>query len=88
MVNRYSQTKEIKDPVKSTYFLLFIFITILIIFSASWLGLYLARGITVPIEKLMAAASEITKGNLDVRIDYTAKDEFKTLTGVFYFTRY
>ncbi|MCP4155209.1 MAG: HAMP domain-containing protein [bacterium] len=79
MVRKYSQTKNIKDPVKTTYMLLFVFITILIIFSASWLGLYLARGITTPIEKVVAAASEITKGNLDVRIDYAAKDEFNIL---------
>jgi two-component system, NtrC family, nitrogen regulation sensor histidine kinase NtrY len=79
MVEKYEQLKSIKDPVKNTYMLLFVFITILVIFSASWLGLYLARGITVPIEKVVSAASEITKGNLDVRIDYQAKDEFNTL---------
>ncbi len=79
MVQKYTQQKKIKDPVKNTYMLLFVFITILIIFSASWLGLYLARGITTPIEKVVKAAAEITKGNLDVRIDYAAKDEFNTL---------
>ena len=79
MARKYTQQREIKDPVKTTYVLLFIFITILIIFSASWLGLYLARGITTPIEKVVEAASEITRGNLDVRIDYKAKDEFNTL---------
>jgi two-component system nitrogen regulation sensor histidine kinase NtrY len=79
MVNKYSQLKSIKDEVKTTYMLLFIFITVLVIFSASWLGLYLARGISVPIEKVVAAAAEITKGNLDVRIDYRSKDEFNTL---------
>ena len=83
MVRKYTQQKSIKDPVKFTYMLLFIFITILVVFSASWLGLYLARGITVPIEKVVAAASEITKGNLDVRIDYQAKDEFNTLINEF-----
>lgn len=79
MVQKYTQQKKIKDPVKNTYMLLFVFITILIIFSASWLGLYLARGITTPIEKVVEAASEITKGNLDVQIDYTANDEFNIL---------
>jgi len=83
MVNKYNQLKPIKTPVKTTYFLLFVFITILIIFSASWLGFYLAKGITTPIDKLAAAASEITKGNLDVRIDYTAKDEFNSLISEF-----
>ena len=79
MVQKYNQLKPIKTPVKTTYFLLFLFITILIIFSASWLGFYLAKGITTPIEKLVEAASEITKGNLDVTIDYQAQDEFNTL---------
>jgi two-component system nitrogen regulation sensor histidine kinase NtrY len=83
MSERYTLQKRIKDQVKTTYMLLFVFITILVIFSASWLGLYLARGITVPIEKVVAAASEVTKGNLDVHIDYQAKDEFSTLINEF-----
>jgi len=83
MANNYSQQKNLRDPVKNTYILLFIFITILIIFSASWIGFYLARGITTPIEKLAAAASEITKGNLDVQIDHSGSDEFRVLTEEF-----
>jgi two-component system nitrogen regulation sensor histidine kinase NtrY len=83
MSEKYNLQKRIKDQVKTTYILLFVFITILVIFSASWLGLYLARGITVPIEKVVAAAAEVTKGNLDVHIDYQAKDEFSTLIDEF-----
>ncbi|MCK5221990.1 MAG: HAMP domain-containing protein, partial [Candidatus Aminicenantes bacterium] len=79
MVENYSQLKLIRDPVKTTYYLLFVFISILIVFSASWVALYLARGITTPIEKLVEAATEITKGNLDAKIDYIAKDEFNIL---------
>ncbi|TFG78680.1 MAG: HAMP domain-containing protein [Chrysiogenales bacterium] len=83
MVSKHSQMRVLRDPVKNTYILLFLFITILIIFSASWLGFYLAKGITVPIEKLISATAEIAKGNLDVRIDYKAKDEFNTLINEF-----
>ena len=83
MSDKYYLQRTIKDQVKTTYILLFVFITILVIFSASWLGLYLARGITVPIEKVVAAASEVTKGNLDVHIDYQAKDEFSILINEF-----
>lgn len=79
MVRNYSLNKKIKDDVKTTYMLLFIFITILVVFSASWLGLYLARGITTPISLLGTAAAEIAKGNLDVKIDYKSKDEFNSL---------
>ncbi len=83
MVSKHSQMRVMRDPVKNTYILLFLFITILIIFSASWLGFYLAKGITVPIEKLVTATSEIAKGNLDVRIDYATEDEFNTLINEF-----
>jgi len=83
MVDKYMQLKMIRDPVKTTYYLLFIFISILIVFSASWVALYLAKGITTPIEKLVEAATEITKGNLDVKIDYIAKDEFNALINEF-----
>ena len=83
MSEKYYLQKTIKDQVKTTYILLFIFITILVIFSASWLGLYLARGITGPIEKVVSAAAEVTKGNLDVHIDYQAKDEFSILINEF-----
>jgi len=79
MVRNYSLNKAIKDDVKTTYMLLFIFITILIVFSASWLGLYLARGITTPISMVVAAAAEIARGNLDVKIDYSSQDEFNNL---------
>ncbi len=83
MVDKYTQLKLIRDPVKTTYYLLFVFISILIVFSASWVALYLAKGITTPIEKLVEAATEITKGNLDARIDYIAKDEFNILISEF-----
>ncbi len=83
MVSKHNQMRVLRDPVKNTYILLFLFITILIIFSASWLGFYLAKGITVPIEKLVTATAEIAKGNLDVRIDYAAEDEFNTLINEF-----
>ena len=84
MVSKHSQMRVLRDPVKNTYMLLFLFITILIIFSASWLGFYLAKGIiAVPIEKLISATAEIAKGNLDVRIDYAAEDEFNTLINEF-----
>ncbi|UCH93491.1 MAG: hypothetical protein JSV88_24910, partial [Candidatus Aminicenantes bacterium] len=37
MVQKYTLQKNIKEEVKTTYMLLFVFITILVIFSASWL---------------------------------------------------
>jgi len=82
-VQRYSQLKTQKNPVKTFYLLTLIFITILIIFAASWIGFHLARSITVPIEKLAQATREVSKGNLDVKIEDPASDEIGTLIDSF-----
>jgi len=62
-VQRYRQIKIQKNPVKSLYLMTLIFITLLIIFAASWIAFHLAKGITVPIEKLAHATKEVSKGN-------------------------
>jgi two-component system nitrogen regulation sensor histidine kinase NtrY len=82
-VQRYSQLKIQKNPVKAFYFITLIFITLLIIFAASWIGFHLAKGITVPIEKLAHATKEVSKGNLDVRVEDPASDELGILIDSF-----
>ena len=74
-VQRYQQIKVQKDPVKTFYLLTLIFFTLLIVFAASWIGLRLAKSISVPIEKLADATKEVSKGNLDVRVEDPASDE-------------
>jgi two-component system nitrogen regulation sensor histidine kinase NtrY len=74
-VDRYRQLKIQRNPVKTFYLLTLIFITLLIVFAASWIGFHLAKGITVPIEKLANATKEVSKGNLDVRVEDPASDE-------------
>jgi len=82
-VQRYSQLKIQKNPVKAFYFITLIFITLLIIFAASWIGFHLAKGITVPIEKLAHATKEVSKGNLNVRVEDPASDELGILIDSF-----
>ena len=82
-VQRYQQLKTQKNPVKSFYLMTLVFLTILIIFAASWIGFHLARGITVPIEKLAQATREVSRGNLDVKVEDPASDEIGTLIDSF-----
>lgn len=82
-VQRYRQLKIQRNPVKTSYFLLLAFVTLLIIFAASWIGLHLARGITVPIEKMAKATKEVSKGNLRVRVEDPASDELGILIDSF-----
>ncbi len=74
-VKRYRQVKTQKNPVKTFYLLMLIFITLLLVFAASWIGFHLAKSITVPVEKLANATREVSKGNLDVKVQDPASDE-------------
>ncbi|MBN2246383.1 MAG: HAMP domain-containing protein [Candidatus Aminicenantes bacterium] len=82
-VQRYQQLKIQKNPLKTFYLITLTFITLLIIFAASWIGFHLAKGITVPIEKLALATKEISKGNLNVRVKAPASDELGILIDSF-----
>jgi len=78
-VLRYRQLKLQKNPVKTFYIITLLFITLIIVFAASWLGFRLAKGITVPIEKLAQATREVSRGNLEVRVEDPASDELGIL---------
>ncbi|MBN1274632.1 MAG: HAMP domain-containing protein [Candidatus Aminicenantes bacterium] len=78
-VQRYRQLKIHKNPMKTFYLLTLIFITLLIIFSATWIGFHLAKSITVPIEKLAQATKEVSRGNLNVKVEDPASDELGSL---------
>ncbi len=82
-VDRYSLLAPQKITVKTFYVFILMFITLLIIFAASWSGLHLAKGITVPIEKLAQATKEVSRGNLSVRVEDAASDELGTLIDSF-----
>ncbi|MFW6130967.1 MAG: sensor histidine kinase [Candidatus Aminicenantaceae bacterium] len=82
-VQRYQQLKIHKTPLESFYLISLVFITVLIIFAASWIGFRLAKGITVPIEKLVQATKKVSSGNLNVRVKDAASDELGSLIDSF-----
>jgi two-component system nitrogen regulation sensor histidine kinase NtrY len=79
----YKDTNPLKYPIKTTYFMILVLITLLIIFAEIWLGLYLAREMTVPVERLVKAAQEVGRGRLDIKIEKTGNDEIATLVESF-----
>jgi len=50
---------------------------------ATWIGFYVARRITVPIEEVAAASREIAAGNLKVRVRTQSGDEMGMLVDAF-----
>ncbi len=79
----YKQLKLLKNPIKGIYMLLFLLMTLIIVFSFAWFGLYLARGITVPIEQLAEGTREVAAGNLSYRVQARADDEIGMLVDSF-----
>ena len=79
----YKQMKAMKNPIKAGAYLLVAVITVMILFSATWFGFYVARGITVPIQRLAEATEAIAQGDLSVRIEAKATDEIGTLVESF-----
>ncbi len=80
---RYSRRRQQKDETKTLYSMMLILVTMLIVFAATWIGFHIAKGITVPIEKLAQATKEVSRGNLSVRVEDPASDEIGILIDSF-----
>jgi two-component system, NtrC family, nitrogen regulation sensor histidine kinase NtrY len=79
----YKQLRLLKNPIKGIYILLFLLMTLIIVFSATWFGLYLARGITEPIQMLAEGTREVAAGNLGYKVEVRADDEIGILVDSF-----
>lgn len=79
----YQQLRVLKGPLQGVYLSFFVMVTLLILVSATWMGLYLAKRITRPIQLLSEGAREIGAGHLDHRIERETVDEFGQLVDAF-----
>lgn len=80
---QYKYLTFLKAPVKNSYILTLFLITLVIIFSATWWGFYLSKGITVPIQKLAEGTHEVAHGNWDYKIETSGDDEIGVLVDSF-----
>lgn len=83
VIQDYKDINPLKYPVKTAYFLILILITLVIIFVAIWIGLFMARELTVPVERLVKGAQMVGAGNLDIVIQGSGHDEIATLVESF-----
>jgi two-component system nitrogen regulation sensor histidine kinase NtrY len=79
----YTRLRVLSRPLQGMYLSLFLMMTLMILVSATWLGLYLAKRITRPVHMLAAGAREIGAGHLDHRIEPETRDEFGSLIEAF-----
>ncbi|MFQ5477006.1 MAG: ATP-binding protein [Candidatus Binatia bacterium] len=75
----FRRIKISRKPFKNLYILTMVLASLVVVFSATWLGLYLARGITEPIGRVAEATHEVASGNWDVEIAEPGGDELGIL---------
>lgn len=79
----YLQLKLLQTPLKTSNFITFSIVTLLVIFAAVWFGFFLAKNMTVPIQSLVSATQEVADGNLDVELKSERQDELGMLINSF-----
>jgi two-component system nitrogen regulation sensor histidine kinase NtrY len=79
----YQQLRVLKRPLAGVYQSFFLMLTLMILVAATWMGLYLSKRITRPVQTLALAAREIGAGHLDHRVQPETRDEFGSLIEAF-----
>lgn len=82
-IEGYRQLKHFKEPFKFWLLTILLIVTLLIIFAAIWFGLYISRGITEPLEKLVLATRRVADGDLEFVMEKESKDEMGLLVDSF-----
>jgi len=80
---RYFELYRQKRLVRRTYMSLLLLLTVLVLFSTTWLALFLSKLVTRPVAALAEATQEISRGRLDYRVEVTAADEIGDLVQSF-----
>jgi two-component system nitrogen regulation sensor histidine kinase NtrY len=79
----YDQQKQQLRAYKREIILALSLITLLLLFTTTWVALFLSKQVTVPIQALAEATREISRGNFDHQIDVQAQDDLGTLVRSF-----
>jgi two-component system, NtrC family, nitrogen regulation sensor histidine kinase NtrY len=79
----YSQLRVLRRPLEGVYLSFFLLMTLMVLASATWMGVYIAKRITRPVQMLAEGARAIGSGRLDHRIEQETADEFGSLVEAF-----
>jgi PAS domain S-box-containing protein len=82
-VKDYDQIATNRKALYYSYGQLLALITLFVLFFATWVALFMAKQISVPITALLGAAQDIRRGKLGTRVDVNAVDELASLVRAF-----
>lgn len=84
----FRESNPMEAPIKSIYLIILVLMALTIVLGATWFGFYLARQLSVPLEKLGQAAKKVANRNYEpVAIESTSKEinelvrHFNEMTG-------
>ncbi len=81
--SEFRQLKLSKQPFKNLYAITLALAAVAVVFSATWLGIYMARGVTDPIGRLAEATERVAGGDWEVRLEEAGGDEVGMLVSAF-----
>ena len=82
-MTEYEREKQNLRAFKRQMLLILAFFTILLLFSVTWLALFLAKQVTVPIQALAEGTREVSAGNFEYQVPEQAQDELGVLVRSF-----
>lgn len=82
-MQQYEKIKQNLRALKRQMLLILSFFTLLVLSAATWVALFLAKQVTVPIQALAEGTREISAGNFDYQVHEQAQDELGMLVRSF-----
>jgi two-component system, NtrC family, nitrogen regulation sensor histidine kinase NtrY len=80
---QYENVKQNLRAFKRQMLLILFFFTILVLSAATWVALFLAKQVTVPIQALAEGTREVSAGNFQYQVPEQAQDELGVLVRSF-----
>jgi PAS domain S-box-containing protein len=81
--HQYNAEKQDLRALKRQMLLILLFFTMLLLFSVTWLALFLAKQVTVPIQALAEGTREVSAGNFEYQVPEQSQDELGILVRSF-----
>ncbi len=79
----YLRIRSLQSPLKTSFIFTLIMVFTMVILIATWVGMFLAKGISEPIQELARATHELSRGNFAVRVPPAGDDEIGSVIDSF-----
>src|SRR5262249_11616507 len=67
-VKQYENLRQVRGGLKVAHALMYFMISLTALLAAVWVGLWFAGGLVAPIRRLIGAAQQVARGNLEVEL--------------------